>query len=164
MLLYDITADIYFHQDSDPGAGPEPYGWIKAHLPESNKDESILVWSQGRENISITHKQVTFQILAPEKIQSLTFFGDVKEWDNNPDDVLAYPNKPVTGREGDSIILKGDRYDSYVKIVYKIDDFRNLTKWHFSDCSVSEHKILKYCDLLKNDVKYLKHLISDKIK
>ncbi|MCD2338397.1 hypothetical protein [Bacillus cereus] len=159
MAVYNITADIWFHQDSDPGAGPEPYGWIRAYLPEESREHYKIIWEKSKTNETFTHKKITFEITAPQSLKALCFYGDVKDWDNNSDDVLASPEVVGIGAPTQLIRLQGDRYDTYIDIKYEINyvyDSRNRDNSNYEE-GIKE--LYDYSSILIDDIKYLKQII-----
>ncbi|MCD2338396.1 hypothetical protein [Bacillus cereus] len=153
---YKVTVDIWFHQDSDPGAGPEPYGWIKCFQVENPSIESTI-WEKPRTNETFTHKRVQFDYFKNGEIDFLSFYGDVKDWDNNADDILAYPQNKVAGKPGELIRLRGDYHDSYVDIKYSVEKINSTRNSDTQDmqnfCSfveTLERKIIFLQEMIKN--------------
>ncbi|WP_306702912.1 hypothetical protein [Bacillus cereus] len=126
LKYFTVTVDIWFHQDSDPGGGPEPYGWIRTYLPGKNKDEeSIKIWSHENNGETFSKKEVSFALVLPTLPSSINFYGDVKDSDTfSADDVLAYPQQIANGRPGDIIKLRGDESDSYIDIKYSVKEMK----------------------------------------
>ncbi|MBJ8077270.1 hypothetical protein JDS92_18145 [Bacillus cereus group sp. N12] len=126
-----VLIDIKFINEGDESfndAGmPRPYGEIYI---EKNKElgiyENILVWQEkyNRKNTSLlSHRFRNVMVCTNSEINSLTFYGDVKEYDEySADDILAYPNKKVTGSPNQTIKLPGEDDKSYVTITYTIKE------------------------------------------
>ncbi|QWI73161.1 hypothetical protein ER45_030000 (plasmid) [Bacillus mycoides] len=106
---------------------PRAYGEI--YIEKNNElgiHENILVW---REEYHRKHTPAASQrfrsvmVCTNSELNSLTFYGDVKEFDEyNADDILAYPDKKVTGSPNQTIKLPGEDNNSYVTITYKIKE------------------------------------------
>ncbi|MCU4733454.1 hypothetical protein OCE56_24690 [Bacillus cereus] len=156
--LYRVIADIWFHQDSDPGVGPEPYGWIKYFDPNDLVKEK-KIWEKSRTNESFTYKQVTFEFLTSRDFTTLGFYGDVKDWDTNSDDILAYPDRKNLGKPGEKIRLNGDRYDTYIEILYRVENLSSRNS-HHKICNKHELQDIYFLvENLENKIGFLQELV-----
>lgn len=126
-----VLMDIKFINEGDESfndAGmPRPYGEI--YIEKNNElgiYENILVWQEkyNRHRTSIlTHRFRTVMVCTNSEINSLTFYGDVKEYDEySADDILAYPENKVSGSPNQTIKLPGEDNKSYVTITYTVKE------------------------------------------
>ncbi|WP_306702911.1 hypothetical protein [Bacillus cereus] len=116
-----VKADIWFHQDSDPGGGPEPYGWIRAYEPGTDKNKNYVEIWHKKNGDTLNHAYVEFVINISGEFKGINFYGDVKDSDTfSTDDVLAYPDTVSHGMPNELILIQGDEADTYINIKYTI--------------------------------------------
>ncbi|MGW5983817.1 thioredoxin domain-containing protein [Bacillus mycoides] len=126
-----VLMDIKFINEGDESfndAGmPRPYGEI--YIEKNNElgiHEDILVW-QEKYNRKFTpllsNRFRTVMVCTNSEINSLTFYGDVKEYDEySANDILAYPENKVSGSPHQTIKLPGEDNKSYVTITYTVKE------------------------------------------
>ncbi|MGW6193042.1 thioredoxin family protein [Bacillus cereus] len=127
-----ILMNINFINEGDESfndAGiPRPYGDIYIEKnAEFSIHENILVWHEQYKrkftpliNYSVFRKVM---ICTNSEVNSLTFYGDVKEYDEySANDILAYPENKVSGPPNQTIKLPGEDDKSYVTITYTVKE------------------------------------------
>ncbi|WP_426952657.1 thioredoxin family protein [Bacillus mycoides] len=126
-----ILMNINFINEGDErlnDAGiPKPYGDIYIEKnAEIGIHENKLVWHEqyNRKNtpsINSSFRKVMF--CTNSEVNSLTFYGDVKEYDEySANDILAYPENKVSGPPKQTIKLPGEDDKSYVTITYTVKE------------------------------------------
>ncbi|WP_439873295.1 thioredoxin family protein (plasmid) [Bacillus mycoides] len=126
-----VLMDIKFINEGDESfndAGmPRPYGEIYIEKnDELGIHEDILVWQEkysSKLTPLLSHRFRTVMVCTNSEINSLTFYGDVKEYDEySANDILAYPENKVSGSPNQTIKLSGEDDKSYVTITYTVKE------------------------------------------
>ncbi|MGW6184672.1 thioredoxin family protein [Bacillus mycoides] len=126
-----VLMDIKFINEGDESfndAGmPRPYGEI--YIAKNNElgiHKDLLVWQEiynNRFTPLVAHSFKTVMVCTNSEINSLTFYGDVKEYDEySANDILAYPENKVSGSPHHTIKLPGEDDKSYITITYTVKD------------------------------------------
>ncbi|AJQ62807.1 hypothetical protein BTT_61670 (plasmid) [Bacillus thuringiensis serovar morrisoni str. 4AA1] len=117
---YQLIITLTFVNPGEWGK-PEPYGTVSMIY----NDQVYTIWAStaDRELESYT---TTLNIPSNERPDKATFIGDVKEYDTgNGNDILAYPDCPVTAAPNQFFKLLGEKDSdgqSYVGCFYTVRD------------------------------------------
>ncbi|WP_242320144.1 hypothetical protein [Bacillus cereus group sp. BfR-BA-01349] len=121
---YQLIITLTFVNPGEWGK-PEPYGTVSMIY----NDQVYTIWAStaDRELESYT---TTLNIFSNNRPIQATFIGDVKEYDaGNGNDILAYPDRPVTAAPNQFFKLLGEKDSdgqSYVGCFYTVKDITPL--------------------------------------